>query len=239
MGQAKNSGTALVAGLLARDACGRIAWHSPPTTGVLCGMSDVTLILQKIEQGDPEAAQRLMPLVYDELKKLAAAKMIGERPDHTLQATALVHEAYLRLVDAQQVQRWDSRGHFFSAAAEAMRRILIESARRRNSRKRGGDSRRVALESLDVAATTAGDPDLLLDIDTRLSRLGEEDPQAAELVKLRLFAGLSVTQAGEMLGMSRASAYENWVYVRSWFILSDASTEHLPESPPPPRLDTA
>ncbi len=181
------------------------------------GMSDVTKILQQIERGDPAATERLLPMVYDELKRLAGAKMISERPDHTLQATALVHEAYMRLVDAQQVQRWKSRGHFFSAAAEAMRRILIESARRKASRKLGGDCPRLGAEHLDAAATMANDPDLLLDIDAGLTRLAEEDLEAAELVKLRLFAGLSVTEAGEMLGMSRKLAYQNWKYVRSWF----------------------
>jgi len=143
--------------------------------------------------------------------------MLCERPDHTLQATALVHEAYLRLVDAQQVQRWESRGHFFSAAAEAMRRILIESARQKKRQKRGGDARRVGLENLAVAATMARDPDLLLDLNTGLFRLAEEDPEAAELLKLRLFAGLSVTEAGKMLGMSRTVAYRNWEYVHAWF----------------------
>lgn len=186
-------------------------------SGYTVDMADVTQILVQIQRGDPAAAERLLPLVYDELKKLAATKMIGERPDHTLQATALVHEAYLRLVDAQQVQRWDSRGHFFSAAAEAMRRILVESARRKNSGKRGGEQQRVEMEGLDVAATTAGDPDLLLDIDAGLSQLAEKDPEVAELLKLRLFAGLSLSEAGEMLGMSRSAAYRNWDYIRSWF----------------------
>jgi len=183
-------------------------------------MSDVTQILQQIDRGDPAAAERLLPLVYEELKKLAATKMIGERPDHTLQATALVHEAYLRLVDAQQVRRWDSRGHFFSAAAEAMRRILIDSARRNRCLKCGGEQRRLPVEALDVA-TNADDPNLLLDIDAGLSRLAEEDSEAAELAKLRLFAGLSVSEAGEMLGMSRSTAYENWKFIRSWFAVYD------------------
>ena len=185
--------------------------------GILPGMPDVTQILEQIERGDPAAAERLLPLVYEELRKLAATRMLDERPDHTLQATALVHEAYLRLVGAQQVQRWDSRGHFFSAAAEAMRRILIESARRTHSGKRSNRKQRLAIEDLDVAATTAGDPDLLLDIDAGLSRLAEEDSEAAELLKLRLFAGLSVGQAGALLGMSRSAAYRNWDYIRSWF----------------------
>lgn len=183
-------------------------------------MSDVTQILRQIEGGDPQATERLFPLVYEELKKLAAAKMIAERPDHTLQATALVHEAYLRLLNAQQVQRWDSRGHFFSAAAEAMRRILIESARCKSSLKRGGDYRRV--EAGALAAGALSDPDLLLDIHQGIIRLAEENPQLAELVKLRLFAGLSVTEAGEMLGMPRNLAYQNWKYIRIWFAASDA-----------------
>ncbi len=179
----------------------------------------------KIEQGDPAAAERLLPLVYDELRKLAASKMASERLDHTLQATALVHEAYVRLVDAAQMKRWDSRGHFFSAAAEAMRRILIESAYRRNCRKRGGDGARISIEDFDVAATMASDPDLLLDIDARLCQLATEDREVAELVKLRLFAGLSVTEAGEMLGMSRSAAYRNWEYVRSWFTVFQEQSE--------------
>jgi RNA polymerase sigma factor (TIGR02999 family) len=185
--------------------------------GMLFVMANVTQILGQIQRGDPAAAERLLPMVYDELKGLATVKMFAERPDHTLQATALVHEAYVRLVDAQRVQRWDSRGHFFSAAAEAMRRILVESARRRNSRKRGGNCRRVGVEDLDFAATMDRDPDLLLDIDAGLARLAEEDPEVAQLVKLRLFAGLSVSEAGEMLGMSRSAAYRNWDYIRSWF----------------------
>ena len=187
---------------------------------MLSGMSDVTQILQQIERGDPEATERLLPLVYEELRKLAAAKMLGERPDHTLQATALVHEAYLRLVNAQQVQRWDSRGHFFSAAAEAMRRILVDHARGKSSRKRGGDLKRVNADAL--AATSLTDPDLLLDIHEGINRLAEEDPKLAELVKLRLFAGLSMIEAGEMLGMSRDVTYQNWKYIRTWFAATDA-----------------
>jgi len=180
-------------------------------------MSEVTQILGELDAGDSEAAERLLPLVYEELKRLAVARMVCERPDHTLQATALVHEVYVRLVDVRQVQRWESRGHFFSAAAEAMRRILIESARRRCSHKRGGQRQRVAAERIDAAAAMPIDPDLLLDIDAGLARLADEDADAAELVKLRLFAGLSVTEAGKILGMSRTSAYQNWQYIRSWF----------------------
>jgi len=182
-------------------------------------MSDVTLILSQIERGEGVSAERLFPLVYDELKRIAASKMLGERPDHTLQATALVHEAYVRLVDVEQAQQWKSRGHFFSAAAEAMRRILIESARQRKTLKRGGPQVSLSEQDLDCAASNEIDAGLLLDIDAGLNSLVEEDPEIAELAKLRLFAGLSVTEAGEMLGMSRTSAYRNWEYIRSWFAL--------------------
>ena len=182
-------------------------------------MSDVTQILQQLEQGDTEATDRLLPLVYEELKHMAAAKMASERPDHTLQATALVNEAYLRLVDAEQVQPWESRGHFFSAAAEAMRRILVDHARRKSSQKRGGKYQRVDTDQLTAGALT--DPDLLIDIDEGISRMAKEDPKLAELVKLRLFAGLSVSESGELLGISRDTAYQNWKYVRTWFAAND------------------
>jgi RNA polymerase sigma factor (TIGR02999 family) len=180
-------------------------------------MSDVTQILAKIEAGEQGASKELLPLVYQELRRLAAARMTGERPDHTLSATGLVHEAYLRLVDTDQVQRWDSQGHFFAAAAEAMRRILLDSAKRRSRKKRGSDLQRVSIEDAEIAATFVDDPDVLLDIDSRLEQLMEEDGEAAELAKLRLYAGLSVTEAGELLGMSRAHAYNVWRFVRSWF----------------------
>lgn len=180
-------------------------------------MPDVTRILSKIESGDQRASEDLLPLVYEELRRLAASRMAGERPDHTLSATALVHEAYVRLVDVDRVQRWDSRGHFFAVAAEAMRRILVDSAKRRSRKKRGGGVQRVSVEELDLAATITADPDVLLDVDARLEQLAEEDSEAAELAKLRLYAGLSVTEAGEMLGMSRATAYNVWRFVRSWF----------------------
>ncbi len=180
-------------------------------------MHDLTHILSEIESGDPSAAEKLLPLVYDELRKLAAARMASERPDHTLQATALVHEAYLRLVDHDQAQHWDSRGHFFSAAAEAMRRILVESARRKQSGKRGGDHNRIELME-DLAQTIGNSTDDLLDFNTALEQLAEEDPQAAEFIKLRLFAGLSIADAGQILGMARTTAYENWEFARAWFI---------------------
>ncbi len=177
-------------------------------------MPDVTEFLLKIDAGDAAAADALLPLVYEELRKLAASRMACERADHTLQGTALVHEAYVRLVDSSDDRTWDCRGHFFSAAAEAMRRILVESARAKKSRKRGGDRRRIQLQ--DFADPNAESPDIILDLDEGLSRLASKDAESAELVKLRLFAGLSVTDAGRTLGMSRATAYENWDFARCW-----------------------
>lgn len=176
-------------------------------------MTDVTQILSQIEQGQPGAAEQLLPLVYEELRKLAAAKLVNEKPGQTLQATALVHEAYLRLVDVQRVQHWDSRGHFFAAAAEAMRRILVDSAKRKNSRKRGGDYERVELGS-DLCASEDKAKDILA-VDDALSQLSAEDPQSAELVKLRFFAGYSITEAAELLGISRSNAYRQWAYARA------------------------
>jgi RNA polymerase sigma factor (TIGR02999 family) len=174
-------------------------------------MSDVTRILTAIEQGDRQAADRLLPLVYDELRKLAAARMAAENPGHTLDATALVHEAYLRLVGDQH---FDDRGHFFAAAAEAMRRILVNHARDRKRLKRAGGRRR--LELLDRIGSVAEDPDLVLSLDELLIRLGEEDAVAARVAQLHLFAGLSVDETGEALGLSRAMAYRNWKYARAW-----------------------
>lgn len=182
-------------------------------------MSDVTQILQRIESGDAAAAKDLLPLVYDELRKLAAAKMIAERPDHTLHATALVHEAYVRLVDQDQAQQWDSRGHFFSAAAEAMRRILVESARAKQRRKRGGDARRAAGVDLgQVAETTLSlPPDELLDLDEALGRLEQLEPDVARLVNLRLYAGLSNGEAARVLGIASTTARKRWRFARAWF----------------------
>jgi RNA polymerase sigma factor (TIGR02999 family) len=177
-------------------------------------MTDVTRILSAIAQGDPHAAEQLLPLVYDELRKLAAEKMAHERPGQTLQATALVHEAYLRLVDVNKAQHWNSRGHFFAAAAEAMRRILIENARGRARGKRGGDWQRVDFEDLDV--TTSVSPDQLVALDDALVRLTCLDHLAGELVKLRYFAGLPLDQAAEALGVSTATAYRHWAYARAW-----------------------
>jgi RNA polymerase sigma factor (TIGR02999 family) len=177
-------------------------------------MSEVTRILSHIEQGDQQAAEMLLPLVYDELRKLAVAKLAQEKPGQTLQATALVHEAYVRLVDQERVQHWNSRGHFFGAAAEAMRRILVENARRKGRIKRGGSLRRVDLERADLVFAAA--PGDLMELDEALSRLAAEEPQATEIVKLRLFAGLSIDQAAQALGISRSVAFDHWAYARAW-----------------------
>lgn len=174
-------------------------------------MSSVTRILAQIEAGDPSAAEGLLPLVYDELRRLAAGHLAHEAPGHTLSATALVHDAYLRLVGDQ---RFEGRGHFFAAAAEAMRRILVNHARDRRRMKRGGG--RVRLELLDQADSLADDPDLVLSLDDLLDRLQQEDATAARLAIRHLFGGLSVEEAGESLGLSRATAYRNWKYARAW-----------------------
>jgi RNA polymerase sigma factor (TIGR02999 family) len=177
-------------------------------------MKEVTRILSAIDQGDPHAAEQLLPLVYDELRLLAAQKLAQEKPGQTLQATALVHEAYLRLVDAEQAQHWNSRGHFFAAAAEAMRRILVENARRKRRPKHGGDLRRV---DLDEALPSAPLPsESLLDLDEALRRFEAADPLAASLVKLRYFAGLTMPQAAAALGISLRNAERNWTYARTW-----------------------
>jgi RNA polymerase sigma factor (TIGR02999 family) len=174
-------------------------------------MSDLTRLLNAAAAGDRRAAAELLPLVYDELRTLAAARMSAERPDHTLDPTALVHEAYLRLVNDQQ---FDGRGHFFAAAAEAMRRILVESARSRARLKRGG--KRARLELLDQAGALDQDPDLILSLDELLNRLTAEDAAAARVAHLHLFGGLSVEDAAHALGLSRAVAYRNWKYARAW-----------------------
>jgi RNA polymerase sigma factor (TIGR02999 family) len=177
-------------------------------------MSDVTRILSAVEHGDPRAAEQLLPLVYDELRKLAAMKLAQERPGQTLQATALVHEAYLRLVDADEAQRWNGRGHFFAAAAEAMRRILVDQARRRNAAKRGGQAVR---EELHESALAAPGPDSeVIALHDALERFATVDPAAANLVKLRFFAGLNMSEAAEALGLSVRSAHGLWAYARSW-----------------------
>ena len=179
-------------------------------------MNEVTRILSAIEGGDPSAAGDLLPLVYEELRKLATQRIADEKPGQTLQATALVHEAYLRLVDVDEVrrQRWNGRGHFFAAAAEAMRRILVEQARRRGSEKRGGDWRRVDFEELDVMASVT--PGQLVVLDDALERLVALDRLAGELVKLRYFGGLALDDAAAVLGISTATAYRHWAYARAW-----------------------
>jgi RNA polymerase sigma factor (TIGR02999 family) len=176
-------------------------------------MSEVTRILSAIDHGEPQAAEQLLPLVYQELRRLAQQRLSREKPGQTLQATALVHEAYLRLVGTGDNLHWENRGHFFAAAAEAMRRILIETARRRKRQKRGGGARAELLEA-DLAVDDP--PDEILAVDEALARLAAEDAQAAELVKLRYFAGLSVEEAAQALGMSRATAYRHWAYARAW-----------------------
>jgi len=177
-------------------------------------VSQVTRILSAIEQGDPHAASQLLPLVYDELRKLAAQRLAQEKPGQTLQATALVHEAYLRLVDVDQVQRWDSRGHFFAAAAEAMRRILVDQARRKASSKRGGQHQRIDLPEL-AERSSESQVDLLA-LDEALQALEQQQPDKAEIVKLRFFAGCSLEETAQALGISRATAQRNWAYARAW-----------------------
>jgi RNA polymerase sigma factor (TIGR02999 family) len=177
-------------------------------------MNDVTRILCDVERGEAHAAEQLLPLVYDELRKLAAQKLAQERPGQTLQATALVHEAYLRLVDTKKAQRWESRGHFFAAAAEAMRRLLVENARRKGRLKRGGGQKRIELD--DPRLEYSEPVDEILGIDEALEQLSAEDPQAAQLVKLRYFGGLSIEDAAELVGFSRSTAYEHWAYARAW-----------------------
>jgi RNA polymerase sigma factor (TIGR02999 family) len=177
-------------------------------------MSEVTRILSAIEHGDPSAAERLLPLVYDELRKLAAQRLAQERPGQTLEATALVHEAYLRLVDGDQARHWNSRGHFFAAAAEAMRRILVEGARRKARPKHGGGRRRRELHP-DLAATPEPDEDLLA-LDAALARLARTDSLKARLVELRYFAGMTGDQAAEVLGISPRTADRHWVFARAW-----------------------
>ncbi len=177
-------------------------------------MSEITHILSAIEQGDPSAAEQLLPLVYDELRKLATAKLVHERPGQTLQATALVHEAYLRLVDVDQEQHWDGRRHFFAAAAQAMHRILIENARRKSRHKHGGGRKRVDLN--DLHPDRSPSPDSLVALDDALNKLLAEDPAAGRLVQLRYFAGRSIEQAADSLQISRSSAYEHWAYARAW-----------------------
>jgi RNA polymerase sigma factor (TIGR02999 family) len=177
-------------------------------------MNNITRVLAAIEEGSPHAADQLLPLVYDELRQLAAQKLAQEKPGQTLEATALVHEAYLRLVDVEKVQHWDSRGHFFAAAAEAMRRILVEKVRRKRSKKRGGDRERIPLDQIEIALGSPNDD--LLALDDALHRLAAERPAVAELVKLRFFAGLTMDEASQALGVSVATAYRQWRYAQAW-----------------------
>jgi RNA polymerase sigma factor (TIGR02999 family) len=177
-------------------------------------MSDVSRILSAIEHGDPAAADQLLPLVYDELRRLAAQKLARESPGQTLQATALVHEAYLRLVDQDRTRRWDSRGHFFAAAAEAMRRILVERARRKRAEKHGGRHQRQDVDDVEIVAASPTED--LLALDEALTRLEAEDPSKADLVKLRYFAGLSIEDTARALGISSATAKRQWAYARAW-----------------------
>jgi len=187
-------------------------------------MHEVTRILSAVHKGDPGAARELLPLVYEELRKLAAQRLAQEKPGQTLQATALVHEAYLRLVDeahlrrvdGEQAQRWDGRGHFFAAAAEAMRRILIDNARRKGRPKHGGHLKRVNLDEAAVVTEPTAPIDDLLALDEALNRFASEEPAKAELVKLRFFAGLTIPQAAELLGISEATAERYWTFARAW-----------------------
>ena len=177
-------------------------------------MSDVTSILNQIELGDPSAVEQLLPLVYDELRKLAAAKLAQEKPGQTLQATGLVHDAYLRLVDIDKARHWDSRGHFFAAAAEAMRRILVDTARRKRRPKHGGGRKRVDLDS--ACALTEDPGEDLLALNEVLTRFAALDPLKAELVKLRFFAGMTIPEAADVLRISHATAERHWTYARVW-----------------------
>lgn len=191
-------------------------------------MTEVTRILNAIEQGDPNAVGQLLPLVYDELRRLAGQKLAHEQQAQTLQATALVHEAYLRLVSGDQSRAWDGRRHFFAAAAEAMRRILIDRARRKQTRKAGGGRRRLDLDDVEPAFAE-GDDDRLLALDEALGQLEEEDPRKAELVKMRFFAGLTTEQAAAALGVSVSTAEKDWAYARSWLrVAIDRISGHEP-----------
>jgi RNA polymerase sigma factor (TIGR02999 family) len=191
-------------------------------------MSDVTAILSQIEQGDPQAAEKLLPLVYDELRQLAAQKLAHEQAGQTLQATALVHEAYLRLVGREQTQDWDNRRHFFAAAAEAMRRILIDRARHKQTSKAGGRRRSLDLDDIEPALEEENS-DRLLALDEALRQLEAEDPRKADLVKLRFFAGLTAEQAAAALGVSTSTAEKDWAYARSWIrVRIDRGSDRLP-----------
>jgi RNA polymerase sigma factor (TIGR02999 family) len=190
-------------------------------------MNDVTHILSAIEHGDPKAAEKLLPLVYEELRRLAAVRLADERPGQTLQPTALVHEAYLRLVGGDQPVPWNGRGHFFAAAAEAMRRILVENARRKRAVKHAGERVRVSLEGLDLAEESP--PEQLLALDEALTRLAAEDPQKAELVKLRFFTGLSIEATAQALAISPATTKRWWTFARAWLLREVEGGEPPPD----------
>lgn len=191
-------------------------------------MSDVTRLIQQIEAGDPAAASELLPLVYEELRKLAAIKLAQEKPGQTLQATALVHEAYLRLVDVKQPMRWDSRGHFFAAAAIAIRHILVEEARRKKRLKRGGQLQRIPIEGLHLPANIA--PARLLALDEALTILESQDAVKARVVHLRFFAGMKHEEIAEALGMSAITARRHWRYARAWLRREMGDSDEAPES---------
>src|SRR5262245_5600523 len=211
------------------DSC----WLAPSASAMLGLMSDVTRILSAIGQGDPHAAGELLPLVYEELRKLAAHKMAQEAAGQTLQPTALVHEAYLRLLGEEQEAQWDNRGHFFAAAAEAMRRILVENARRKRSQKHGGGLVRHDVEEVPLATPELGAD--LLALDEALNRLAEKDPVKAQLIKLRHFAGLTVEEAAQALGISVTTANRYWAYARAW--LHQAITGGEAAALVPPRTE--
>jgi RNA polymerase sigma factor (TIGR02999 family) len=184
-------------------------------------MSDLTEILSAVERGDRQASEQLLPLVYDELRRLAARKLAGEKPGQTLQPTALVHEAYLRLIGGDGNAHWDGRGHFYAAAAEAMRRILVDAARRKHRVKHGGDRHRADLNDCDVPGGPTAEEIVASDeefvaLDEALTRLAEDDPDAARVVQLHFFAGLPIEQVAEMVGVSRATAYRQWSFARAW-----------------------
>ena len=186
------------------------------TAVIVSLMSEVTRILSAIEQGDPLAAEQLLPLVYDELRHLAAQKLAQDKPGQTLDATALVHEAYLRLVDTEKVQHWNSRRHFFAAAAEAMRRILVENARRKKRQKHGGGWTRQEASPEDLPVATARDPLEILNIHEALDQLAQRSPRKAELVKLRYFMGCTIPEAAQILGIAPSTAEEDWTYAKAW-----------------------
>jgi RNA polymerase sigma factor (TIGR02999 family) len=191
-------------------------------------MNDVTRLLSAIEQGDPQASEQLLPLVYRELRELARQRLAREKPGQTLQATALVHEAYLRLVDGQDALHWKSRGHFFAAAAEAMRRILVDNARRKRAEKHGGRLERRGLDEVEIAAPAPSED--LLALDEALARLDAEDPTKAQLVKLRYFAGLSEEEVASVLGISRATVQRHWRYAKVWLLGEVRGTGEAPDN---------